>query len=818
MVSLLRSKWLSRNHEAASDNGITQITTPHSAEAHDSISENEKSPQFQQSTDLTARVAIPKSAKSHQWDPNLAQSEIEILNNAETGDLDAIERTKIVFAEESPYKEIRAAVTVIDSGGVANTLRAWILGMLFVTVGSGLNMFLSLRSPAISFPAVVVQLLVFPIGCFWAKVVPTRVFNTFGVRWTFNTGPFTIKEHAVITLMSNVSIGYAYSTDALLALKGKPYYNLDMGWVFQLLFTISSQITGIAISGILRRFVIWPSSMIWPGVLSSTSLFFALHDRSKSDSSKSNGWVLSRYRWFVYVTLASFAWYWIPGVLFQGLSVFAFISWIKPNDVVLNQLFGGFTGLSLIPITFDWTYVSGYLGNPLLAPAHAHLNTLIGLVVFVILSAIGISYTGSLYAEYLPINTSSLFDNTQSFYNVTKILTPHHTLDVQKYKKYSPVFLAPTFALNYGLSFAALTAAIIHTIIFHGSEVWYRFRAARDQEPDVHMKAMKKYKECPDWWYLVLLVIAIALGLATVLGYDSQMPWWAYLFSIMLAMVFVIPCCMILATTNISLALNVLSPFLAGFVIPGNPIGVMIFKVFSTITLGQAQTYSGDLKMAHYMKIPPRTTFSCQVVATIWACFVQIAVMNWALANIKDICTPGQSAHYTCPNGKTFFSSSIVWGLIGPQRMFGPGSIYSAIQYYWLLGALLPVMFYALIRAFPRSPARLLNAPVMLGAMGWLPPATPLSFSTWAAAGLTFNYWIRGKFPGWWHYYNYITAAGLDTGLVLSTIIIFFAIVLPNVTTPQWWGNVGVYETTDYLYTAIRKTLGEDEKFGPAAW
>lgn len=28
---------------------------------------------------------------------------------------------------------------------------------------------------------------------------------------------------------------------------------------------------------------------------------------------------------------------------------------IKPNNVVLNQLFGGFTGLSLIPITFDWT-------------------------------------------------------------------------------------------------------------------------------------------------------------------------------------------------------------------------------------------------------------------------------------------------------------------------------------------------------------------------------------------------------------------------------------------------------------------------------
>lgn len=71
---------------------------------------------------------------------------------------------------------------------------------------------------------------------------------------------------------------------------------------------------------------------------------------------------------------------------------------------------------------------------------------------------------------------------------------------------------------------------------------------------------------------------------------------------------------------------------------------------------------------------------------------------------------------------KQFFSSSIVWGVIGPQRMFGPGSTYRAIQWYWFLGALLPVLFYVLMRVFPRSPARFLSAPVMLGAMGWLPP------------------------------------------------------------------------------------------------
>jgi hypothetical protein len=35
------------------------------------------------------------------------------------------------------------------------------------------------------------------------------------------------------------------------------------------------------------------------------------------------------------------------------LSVFAFVIWIRPNNVTINQLFGGSTGLSLIPITFD---------------------------------------------------------------------------------------------------------------------------------------------------------------------------------------------------------------------------------------------------------------------------------------------------------------------------------------------------------------------------------------------------------------------------------------------------------------------------------
>ncbi|KAF2664244.1 OPT family small oligopeptide transporter [Microthyrium microscopicum] len=757
--------------------------------------------------------------KNHQLDSISPLDQVEAPKyTANDGNKESILQARHEFLDDSPYEEVRAAVSNTDDGSIANTIRAWILGILFVTVVAAINMLLSMRQPAITIPTVVVILLVYPVGEIWARTVPMRKFRTFGIEWTLNSGPWTIKEHTVVTLMANVTSGYPYSTNALEALQAKSLYNHNMGWGFALLFTLSSQVIGISLAGLYRRFTVWPASLIWPGNFSTTSLLYTLHDKSKADPTTTNGWIISRYRYFFYVCSGMFLYYWFPGVIWQGLSVFAFITWIKPNDVVINQLFGGFTGLSLIPITFDFTYINNYLQNPLLSPWPSHFNTLIGLIIFVVVSTLGIAYTGSLYSEYLPINTSRTYDNTGNRYDVKRILTADFQFDEAKYKKYSPMFLAPTFALNYGLSFASLMAAIVHTTIFHRREIATRLKNSRAEEPDIHMRLVAKYPEVPEWWYGALWLCSTAFGLAAVLAYPTQLPWWAFIVSCLIALIFILPLCLIQGVTNIQLALNVLSPYLAGYLLPGRPIGVMLFKVFSTIVVGNAQVFTSDLKLAHYMKIPPRTTFSVQIVAIIWSVFVQIATMNWVLANIPLACDPKQESHFTCPNGSTFFSSSIVWGVIGPARMFGPGSIYRPILWFWLLGALLPIAFCLLTKKFPRSFVRHLNAPVMLGAMGWLPPATPLNFSSWAIVGLIFNYWVRRRWSGWWKTYNYITAAALDTGLVLCTIVIFFAITLPGAKPPKWWGNTTVMETMDQLGTAVRIKLPEGEKFGPKTW
>jgi hypothetical protein len=116
---------------------------------------------------------------------------------------------------------------------------------------------------------------------------------------------------------------------------------------------------------------------------------------------------------------------------------------------VLNKLFGGWTGISLIPITFDWTQITGEafklsaqflltslgygLQSPLIPPWFAIANTLVGTVFWFVIVTSAMHFSGHWYSEYLPISDSNSYDNTGKLYNVTRILTPEFTLDEQKY-------------------------------------------------------------------------------------------------------------------------------------------------------------------------------------------------------------------------------------------------------------------------------------------------------------------------------------------------------------------------------------------------
>lgn len=174
--------------------------------------------------------------------------------------------------------------------------------MLLTTIASGLNALFSLRSPSLTVTSVVVQLVAYPLGVGWDKIVPSRTFTTFGLEWSLKPGPFNMKEHGLIVIMANAAFGngVGYFTDTIVAQRG--FYGQNFGWGFNILLAITTQCVGFGIAGLMRRYLVEPASMIWPKSLVNTAFLYALHDHSTTDPTKSNGWSISRYRYFFYVS------------------------------------------------------------------------------------------------------------------------------------------------------------------------------------------------------------------------------------------------------------------------------------------------------------------------------------------------------------------------------------------------------------------------------------------------------------------------------------------------------------------------------------
>lgn len=110
------------------------------------------------------------------------------------------------------------------------------------------------------------------------------------------------------------------------------FYKQDLSISYQILLTISTQVIGYALAGLTRRFLVRPSGMIWPAILVSTGMFSTLH---KAENKPANGWIISRFRFFLYVFLGSVAFYFLPGLLFPALGWFSVITWFAPKNVVV---------------------------------------------------------------------------------------------------------------------------------------------------------------------------------------------------------------------------------------------------------------------------------------------------------------------------------------------------------------------------------------------------------------------------------------------------------------------------------------------------
>ncbi|XP_075487952.1 oligopeptide transporter 1-like [Primulina tabacum] len=693
-----------------------------------------------------------------------------------------------------PIEQVKMTVPTTDDPTMpVLTFRTWFLGLISCVMLAFVNQFFGYRQNSLYISPVAAQIVTLPLGKFMARVLPTKTFHVPLTNWSLslNPGPFNLKEHVLITIFASCGASGVYAVRIITIVKA--FYHRQLHPFAAWLLVQTTQMLGYGWAGLFRKILVESPFMWWPENMISVSLFRALHEK---ETRPKGG--LSRLQFFIVVFVASFAYYLIPAYFFPSISAISVACLIWKDSILSQQIGSGLHGLGIGSFSLDWSAVVGFISNPISSPGFAIVNSLVGffLVMYVMTP---LTYWLNVYdAQKFPIFSSHTFDHTGQPYNISRVLNPK-TFDLVRpgYEGYSKLYLSVFFAFTYGLGFASLAATISHVGLFHGKTIWSLWSKARDNlhgKVDVHTRLMKKYDQVPNWWFYAILVAVFGLSLYACEGFDKQLqlPWWGLIMACVMAFFFTLPVGIIQATTNQQIGLNIITEMVIGYVYPGRPLANVAFKTYGYISMAQTLGFLTDFKLGHYMKIPPKSMFIIQLTGTVVASCVCFSTSWWLLESVQHICQPSllpDGSPWTCPGDDVFYNASIIWGVIGPLRMFTSHGVYGAMNWWFVAGALAPVPVYLLTRMYPEKKwIRLINAPLILGATMTMPPARSVNFIMWGIAGIYFNIYIFRVHKKWWGRHAYILAASLNAGIAFMAVLLFFSLQSYGVNGPKWWG------------------------------
>jgi len=315
---------------------------------------------------------------------------------------------------------------------------------------------------------------------------------------------------------------------------------------------------------------------------------------------------------------------------------------------------------------------------------------------------------------------------------------------------------------------------------------------------------------------MAILLASIACGIAGVLAYPTYTTPGVVFFGIGMTVVFIVPIGVIRAMTGVEVPLAILAEFIGGSLFPGNALAMNYMKAYGFVTASHAIWFSNDLKLAHYVKIPPRQTFAAQMIATLVSTFVCTVVLNFQMNNIPGVCTMEAPNRFTCPMVNSFFTASVLWGTIGPKKIFGIGGMYSLLLLGFPLGIVISLGFWFVKKKFPKQTWLRQVHPVvmMMGATHWAPynvgyiwPAVPLAWLSW--------HYIRKRWLGLWSKFNFLLSSSLSASIAIAGLVMFFAVQWPGYEL-KWWGNEVSYRGCEGKLDPCRwLRLDKHEYFGP---
>ncbi|KIJ51977.1 hypothetical protein M422DRAFT_776315 [Sphaerobolus stellatus SS14] len=674
---------------------------------------------------------------------------------------------------ETPEDFATALVSLEDDPTLRiHTFRMWFSGIGLAVFGAVLGMLFQFRPQVIGVSALFLQILAFMLGKMFEFIIPSpgSKYHKNNWFWNFmNPGPFNIKEHVAAQIMANTAAGAALACFVFAA--DDLFYNITVNAGNAIFTLFASQLMGYGFAGMFRSFLVYPTAMLYPQNLIYVNLFDVLH-RSKGELLQGK-----RLRFFWTVCGAVFVYEWLPEYIAPLLGSFNIVCLAVRDSNWVSYIFGGAEGnegMGLLGFGLDWANITS---APFYQPLATQISTYVGWAInYLILPLV---FANNLWhSKNFPFISQNLFFENGTIYDQNLILNPDFSLNKTAFEIVGqPWQSGSTVIFNLGANLS-IGATFVHIGLWYGKDLYKAFSDYLRGTPttDPHYIKMRGYKEVPMWWYGSLSLAAFVVAMVTTHTENSQLPWWALIVALVIAVV-VLPfygaMFAIFAWTPL---ISNLFQILGAGLIPGSSQANMYFELYSSKALDQAVLMLGDLKLGQYTKLPPRATFVVQIAGTVVGALLNYVIMQTVINNERSILLSNEGTRvWSGQQIQSFNANAILWGALG-KEIYGPKGPYFIVPLAIIIGLALPIVPWLLYKKYKWGWLPFVNTAVLSYNIGDLAGGTNGYINTWMAIGLTSHFYIRKYRAGWFRKYNYLFGAAIDGGAQIFVFIFSFAL------------------------------------------
>ncbi|KAF7973862.1 hypothetical protein HWV62_14070 [Athelia sp. TMB] len=710
-------------------------------------------------------------------------------------------------------RDIATHVITIEDDPTANpwTFRSFFIGIGLSAFGGVLAEIYYFKPQTVLVSTMFLAIIAYVIGIFMEAVIPRK-----GIFRYLNPHPFNKKENAFIVIMASAAANSALATEVLAV--QRLYYNITPNAGASIFLLFSSQLLGYGLGGLMRPILLYPSKMLYPGVLPLVSMFDAFfHDGANATK---------KLRLFYIAFACIFVWEIFPEWIFPlltGISVFCLAN---QNSTNFTYIFGGSNGnegLGLLSIGLDWQYISGGT-NPFTIPLQAQFSNLVGYILCIVVFCI-VWYNNIWKAQNFPFLSQLLYYENGTVFDQLLILNSNYEVDPVLLAEQGLPYYSATWVVQLLATNMAMGATFVHMFLWNYSDIkgawswatpaalkhsyqtfnWKFWQSDGMREEDLnnpdldpHYRQMLKYPDAPNSWYFITLVISVIIALVVIYKTDSTLPWWGFLIACILAFISILIFGALYAITGLGFIIQPFIQMIGGFLHPGKPMANMYFVLFGYNSVTQGQLLLRDLKIAQYTKLPPRAAFVAQIVGTLFGAVLNFVLMNSIIDNQTPILlSPEGSNIWSGQQPQQYNSQAIAWGGLAHQ-LFASGKRYQWVSWAYVVGFAVPVPFWLIHRYFPKLRADYLYTPIIVYFIGWLCVGINASITSYFAIAWFSQWYLRTRYPRWFAKYNYILGAALDGGTQVMVFILSFAVQGAAGTAhpfPEW---AGAYQEGNY--------------------